>query len=90
MENNPAGPSPVSVYGADAYTWQYQTNIFPGVATCASGQAVDCGGNNYSVFSINQNFRTPYFYNYNLNVQKSFGNGLAIWQVGYVGDSRCL
>ncbi len=38
------------------------------------------------MFSVNQNFRTPYFYNYNLNIQKSFGNGLAVWQVGYVGS----
>ncbi|HYM78027.1 MAG TPA: carboxypeptidase regulatory-like domain-containing protein [Candidatus Dormibacteraeota bacterium] len=91
LENNPAGPSPVSVYNANAagetsYTWQFQQNIFPGVATCVTGQVAECGANSYSVFSINQNFRTPYFYNYNLNVQKSFGNGKAVWQVGYVGS----
>jgi hypothetical protein len=86
LENNPAGPSPVSVYGQSSYTWQFQQFIFPGVATCATGQAAECGANNYSVFSVNQNFRTPYFYNYNLNVQKSFGNGLAVLQVGYVGS----
>jgi hypothetical protein len=40
----------------------------------------------YDVFSVNQNFRTPYFFQYNLNVQKSFGNGMAVWQVGYVGS----
>ena len=39
------------------------------------------------MFSVNQNFRTPYFYNFNLNVQKSFGNGFAVWQVGYVGSA---
>ena len=37
-------------------------------------------------FPVNQNFRTPYFFNYNLNVQKSFGNGAAVLQVGYVGS----
>lgn len=91
LENNPAGPKPVSVYNANtqgqsAYTWQYQQYIFPGVATCVSGQAAECGGDTYSVFSINQNFRTPYFFNYNLNVQKSLGNGLAVAQIGYVGS----
>ncbi|MFZ0804919.1 MAG: TonB-dependent receptor [Candidatus Sulfotelmatobacter sp.] len=91
LENNPAGPSPVSVYNANtlgqsSYTWQYQQYIFPGVATCVTGTAAECGATDYSVFSISQNFRTPYFYNYNLNVQKSFGNGLAVWQVGYVGS----
>ncbi len=40
----------------------------------------------YDVFAVNQNFRTPYFFNYNLNVQKSFGNGMAVWQIGYVGS----
>jgi hypothetical protein len=83
LENNPGGVHPVSVYEADGYTWQPNTNIFPGVATCESGQGC---ANDYSVFAVNQNFRTPYFYNYNLNVEKSFGNGMAIWQVGYVGS----
>ena len=99
LEDNPAGPSPVSVYNANtlgqtSYTWQPNTPIFPGVSTCVSGVAspTDCinpstgASTIYNVFSVNQNFRTPYFYNYNLNIQKSFGNGLAVWQVGYVGS----
>jgi hypothetical protein len=36
---------------------------------------------------VSQNFRTPYFYNYNLQVEKGFGNGAAVWQVGYVGSA---
>ncbi len=91
LESNPAGPSPVSVYDANtagqtSYTWQPNTYIFPGVSTCVSGQATECGANSYSVYSVNQNFRTPYFFNYNLNVEKSFGNGIAVWQIGYVGS----
>src|SRR5256885_3592254 len=31
------------------------------------------------------NFRTPYFYNYNLQVEKSLGNS-AVFQIGYVGS----
>jgi hypothetical protein len=45
----------------------------------------ECGSNSFDVFSVNQKFRTPYFLEYSLNVQKSFGNGAAVWQVGYVG-----
>ena len=94
LEDNPAGPKPVSVYGASGYTWQQNTAIFPGVTTCVSGNSIanpnDCQSQGapsvFNVFSVNQNFRTPYFFNYNLNVQKSFGNGLAVWQVGYVGS----
>lgn len=103
LEDNPAGPKPVSVYSANtlgqtSYTWQPGVAIFPGVATCVSGTftvgSTDCTvpvngvatSTVFNVFSVNQNFRTPYFYNYNLNIQKSFANGLAVWQVGYVGS----
>jgi len=87
LEDNPAGPKPVSIYNANAYTWQPNTYIFPGVQTCLTGQAAECGSNVFDVFSVNQNFRTPYFLEYSLNVQKSFGNGVAVWQVGYVGTA---
>jgi hypothetical protein len=89
LQDNPAGPAPVSSYGANTagnvtYTWQPNTYIFPGIQTCPSG---NCPGLPvFDVFSVNQNFRTSYFFNYNLNVQKSFGNGFAVWQVGYVGS----
>ena len=101
LEDNPAGPSPVSVYnsntaGQSFYRWQPNTYIFPGVATCVSGNnaanPTDCLNPgtglplDFSVFSVNQNFRTPYFFNYNLNVQKSLGNA-AVAQVGYVGST---
>jgi hypothetical protein len=86
LEDNPGGPSPVSVYSANQYTWQPNTYIFPGVATCVTGQAAECGNSDYSVFSVNQNFRTPYFFNYNLNIEKSLGNGMGVVQIGYVGS----
>ena len=38
-----------------------------------------------SAYSVSKNFRTPYFYNYNLQVEKSFGNAV-VWQIGYVGS----
>ncbi|HEY6770395.1 MAG TPA: TonB-dependent receptor [Candidatus Sulfotelmatobacter sp.] len=88
LEDNPAGPSPVSTYsqnklGQTSYTWQPNTYIFNPVALCTTGNG--CGAT-FDVFSVNQNFRAPYFFNYNLNVEKSFGNGMAVWQVGYVGS----
>jgi hypothetical protein len=94
LEDNPAGPSAVSTYvtnagGQPSYTWQPNTYIFNPIATCVTGSKTtdpNCGNSIFDVFSVNQNFRTPYFYNYNLNVQKSFGNGMAVWQVGYVGS----
>jgi|HubBroStandDraft_6_1064221.scaffolds.fasta_scaffold07847_3 hypothetical protein len=90
LEDNPAGPKPVSLYSASAYTWQPNTFIFPGVTTCASGVigAADpgCSQGPFGVYSVGQNFRAPYIYNYNLQVEKSLGNA-AIFQIGYVGSS---
>jgi hypothetical protein len=37
------------------------------------------------VFGVNQNLRAPYFFNYNMNVEKSLGSA-AVLQVGYVGS----
>jgi hypothetical protein len=38
-----------------------------------------------SLFSVNHNFRVPYFYNYSLQVEKALGNK-AVFQIGYVGS----
>jgi hypothetical protein len=89
LEDNPAGPHPVSIYTKSGYTWQPSQYIFPGISTCVTGNLTtdpNCGTSVFDVYSVSQNFRTPYFYNYNLNVQKSFGNG-AVWQIGYVGSA---
>ncbi len=89
LEDNPAGPSAVSTYSLGPGTWQPNTYLYPGVTTCLTGNSAtdpNCGGSIFDVFSVNQNFRTPYFFNYNLNVEKSFGNGMAVWEVGYVGS----
>ena len=88
LASNPAGPHPVSNYdtnalGQTSYTWQPNTYIFPGVTTCPTLSG--CGAVSYAVVSVNQNFRTPYFYNYNLNIEKGLGNA-AVWQIGYVGS----
>ena len=108
LEDNPAGPKPVSLYstptcGVDAaggYQWDQAqltscpggytnaglanptASIYPGVTTCPTGSG--CGNNIYGIYSVGQNFRPPYFYNLNLQVEKSLGNA-AVFQIGYVG-----
>ena len=94
LQGNPIGPRAVSTYSANvlsqtSYNWQtVQTlsptgAIFPGVVTCADPLCTSTPG--FNVFSVNQNFRTPYFYNYNLQVEKGLGNA-AVFQIGYVGS----
>jgi Carboxypeptidase regulatory-like domain/TonB dependent receptor len=89
LEGNPAGPAPVSSYSASAFTWQPGAYIFPGITTCPTGNVAtspSCGANTYGIYSVNQDFRTPYFYNYNLQVEKAIGN-FGSFQVGYVGSA---
>ncbi len=84
LQDNPIGPHAVDNYSLNSYTWQSGTPIFPGLTTCPtlSGCA-----DTYNVSSVGQNFRTPYFFNYNLQIEKGFGNGAAVLQVGYVGSA---
>src|SRR6266513_1882725 len=83
----PIGASPVSTYTRDAYNWQAVqaggASIFPGVTACSNPNCTGTPGLN--LFSVNQNFRAPYFYNYNLQVEKSLAKA-AVLQVGYVGS----
>ena len=73
-------------------------SIFPGVHACSTLNVAtqtstdNCGVPNYTtgqnlygVYSVSPNFRTPYFFNYNLQVEKAFGN-FAVLQIGYVGS----
>ncbi len=94
LEGNPVGPAAVSTYSRSTYNWQTVqaggASIFPGVVTCAdplcsSTTPVVTPVPQFGVFSVNQNFRTPYFYNYNLQVEKQFGSK-AVLQIGYVGS----
>ena len=61
-------------------------SIFPRKAPCSDP---NCAGPNdltgQNIYSVSKNFRVPYFYNYNLQVEKGFGNAV-IWQIGYVGS----
>ena len=98
LENNPAGPDAVDNYSRNTYNWQTVQQdgqaIFPGVVTCASlNHTVEpgcgipnpaTGANIYNVFSVGQNFRTPYYFNYNLQLEKGIGH-VGVAQIGYVG-----
>ncbi len=87
IQGNPIGAHPVSTFSRDGYNWQAVqaggASIFPGVITCSNPQCTGTPG--FNIFGVNQNFRVPYFYNYNLQVEKGFSKA-AVLQVGYVGS----
>jgi hypothetical protein len=90
IQGNPFGSKPVSTYSRDGYNWDAVqaggASIFPGVKACTDpncAAATDPKG--LSAYSVSSNFRVPYFFNYNLQVEKGFGNSV-IWQIGYVGS----
>jgi len=84
LEDNPAGPAAVSLYPlSNGFTWQSGQQVFPAVSTCASG--LNCANAPFDVFGVNQNFRDPYTFNYNLQVEKSLSSA-AVLQIGYVGS----
>ena len=98
LEDNPTGPAAVSNFSLNGYNWDAVqaggASVFPGVTLCPSlnfntdpgcGIPQANGANTYNVYSVNQNFRAPYFFNYNLQVEKSLGSG-AVLQIGYVGS----
>ncbi len=94
LENNPIGIHSVDNYSRNTYNWQGVqaggASIFPGVTTCLGNFATDknclSASQIFNVFSVDQNFQTPYVFNYNLNVEKGLGR-YAVWQVGYVGSA---
>jgi hypothetical protein len=90
IQGNPFGSSPVSTYSQNGYQWDAVQaggkSIFPGVQACSDpncAAATDPKG--LSAYSVSKNFRVPYFYNYNLQVEKGFGN-VGEWQIGYIGS----
>jgi hypothetical protein len=89
IEANPAGTIPVTTVSAQPLTstggvWTSSNPIFLPAPACPTG-AVSCGAS-YAIFTVTQNFHTPYTYNFNLNVEKALGKSL-LWQVGYVGSA---
>ena len=57
-----------------------------GLATASLGVPnYTTGANLFNVYSVGQNFVAPYFYNYNLQIEKGLGRA-ALLQIGYVGS----
>jgi len=77
VEENPIGTNPaVSV------------SLQPGSLLPSDGSAIfskASAGGFANIYSISQKFRTPYTYNYNLNIQKGIGKSV-VFEVGYVGS----
>jgi hypothetical protein len=72
---NPGGPNPV-------YTITARNVVFqPGVPVFGSAGPVPPFG----AFGIDQNFRTPYVQNFNLNIQRQLSSSTVL-QAGYVGS----
>ena len=95
IQGNAFGLSPVSTYstnrlGQTSYNWDTiqagNNSVFSGIVSCAPTDP-NCNNGPFglSAYSVSPNFRVPYFFNYNLQVEKSFGNSV-IWQIGYVGS----
>jgi len=90
IQGNAFGPNPVSTYSRSGYNWDAVqaggASIFPAVQACSDPNCAGLGDpTGLSAYSVSQNFRTPYFYNYNLQVEKGFGNAV-VWQIGYVAS----
>ncbi len=85
LEGNPAGPSPVQTIPAAAgLTLTPGVPVFiPSTTACVTGNGC---GQVFNIFSVSQDFRTPYNYNYNLQIEKTLGKDLLL-QVGYVGSA---
>ena len=90
IQGNPFGPTPVSTYSRSGYNWDAVqvggASIFPAVKACTSPLCAAPGDpQGLGAYSVSSNFRTPYFYNYNLQIEKSLSNS-AVFQIGYVGS----
>ena len=77
VEGNPVGSKPVYLIQQNGYTIVPNQLIFPSTVALT-------GSNVVNAFSVNQDFRPAYDFNYNINIQKGLSRNV-ILQVGYVG-----
>jgi hypothetical protein len=94
IQGNPFGSTPVSTYstnrlGQTSYQWDAVqaggNSIFGTAQACSDPNCADLASLGLSGYSVSSNFRTPYFFNFNLQVEKGLGN-LGVWQIGYVAS----
>ena len=74
FEGNPAGADPVQTISHNAYTIQSGVPTFPGGPAAIR-----------NIFSVGQNFRTPYTYNFNFGIEQSLGSKAQL-MLSYVGS----
>ena len=83
LEGNPGGADPVYTLATNNSRVVAGQSIFPVVSTSTTSlcsPASPCG-----VFSVDRNFKTPYNFNYSLQIEQSIGS-FGLFQVGYVGS----
>jgi hypothetical protein len=83
LEGNPGGPEPVYTVATYNSTITPGVGIFPVVTpttTSLCNPGSPCG-----VFSVDRNFKTPYNFNFSLQLEQSLGSH-ALVQIGYVGS----
>ena len=94
VQDNPSGSTPVVDTGAAASLIPSGASqgapIFPNAASTsnpciANPSVVQAGCSTANLFSVSQNLRPGYMYNYNFNVEKSLGSSV-IAQIGFVGS----
>jgi hypothetical protein len=80
---NPGIPGQgVTTAGLGAKPWKPGVPVFASAASAASCTPTSV----CSLFAVDQNLRTPYIYNYNLNIQQALGPATVL-QLSYVGSS---
>ena len=72
---NPGGPNPVYTITARNLVFQSGVPVFGSAGPVPP----------YGAFGVDQNFRTPYVQNFNLNIQRQLSS-TTILQAGYVGS----
>jgi hypothetical protein len=82
LEGNPGGSNPVFTLTAAASTGS-PVKVVPNVEIIPT-QTLSCTINPCGVFSVANNFRSPYNVNFNLQIEKQLGK--AFFQIGYVGS----
>ena len=65
-------------FGPGQLNWNGPGTVFPTTP-------LNCFANPCSILGMDPNLKTPYVWNWNLNVQHAFNNNLS-WEVAYVGD----
>lgn len=71
---NGVGPDPITFSSTPAAALQFKVPVFAPSTFSAN-----------NVFTVDQNLRTPYVQNYNLNIERALTKNIAL-QVGYVGS----